>query len=711
MNNRRTGRLFFVLSLAILTLAMRLSPLSAAEPLAMLEEQAIKAAVAHVAPSVVRIETVGGLERVGSLLVGPGSTTGLIVSADGYIVSSAFNFAQRPDSILITLAGGNRVAAKLVATDRDRKLVLLKVNVGESLPAPEAAPAGEIRVGAWAIALGRTFDGDSPNLSVGIVSAVDRIWGKALQTDAKISPSNYGGPLVDIRGHVLGVLSPLAPDEGSEVAGVDWYDSGIGFAVPLEHILAVLPRLREGHDLQPGMLGISFKSTDFFSQPAVIGACRFKSPAYQAGVKVGDEIIAADGRPVTRIAQLKTVIGSHYAGDLVRLTVRRGGESLELNVELADHLDPYVAPFLGILPLRGFKLPSQTATPSGDEQDEEAAQANPPEGDNQQPRADKDSEQGERKPLVFSLEGAAAKLGPDPLVIRYVYPGGPADEAGLKIGDVILKMGEKELQDKTHSGAAIAAVELRALAPSQTVKLEVLRGGEALQFDVKLGQLPESLPGELPPAHLASPPLAADAGRPRIGVSKIKLPEFKNECLVYVPDNYNPAVSHGLVIWLGAPGWRSLCAERDLILLAPKSAEPARWQPAESKFIRRVLQEAVKNYNIDRTRIVIHGQEAGGALAYVAAFANRDVVRGVAVVDAPLPTLSEPPENDPMRRLAIYTTRASRATFTTQLDNGIRRLRESKFPVTVKEVGAQGRYLTGPELEELARWIDTLDRL
>src|SRR5438045_9750481 len=80
-----------------------------AADLAALEEQAIKAAVARVAPSVVRIETVGGMEKIGQLLVGTGPTTGLIVSEDGYVVSSAFNFVQKPDSILVTVPGAGRV--------------------------------------------------------------------------------------------------------------------------------------------------------------------------------------------------------------------------------------------------------------------------------------------------------------------------------------------------------------------------------------------------------------------------------------------------------------------------------------------------------------------------------------------------------------------------------------------------------------------------
>src|SRR5262245_53945655 len=79
------------------------------------EEVAIRQAVSAIAPSVVKIETLGGLERVGKLLVGTGPTTGLVVSSDGYVISSAFNFIQQPTSILITLPGGQRAAATIVA--------------------------------------------------------------------------------------------------------------------------------------------------------------------------------------------------------------------------------------------------------------------------------------------------------------------------------------------------------------------------------------------------------------------------------------------------------------------------------------------------------------------------------------------------------------------------------------------------------------------
>jgi len=114
-----------LVSAALLATVLVPNASQAGQSLAELEERAVKAAVAHVAPSVVRIETVGGLERVGQLLIGTGPTTGLVVDAEGLIVSSAFNFIQRPDSILVTLADGTRLPAKLVATDHSRMLVLL----------------------------------------------------------------------------------------------------------------------------------------------------------------------------------------------------------------------------------------------------------------------------------------------------------------------------------------------------------------------------------------------------------------------------------------------------------------------------------------------------------------------------------------------------------------------------------------------------------
>ncbi len=319
----------------LLISVLAIPALAADKPdLELLEQQAFRAAVDRVAPSVVRIETVGGRERVGKVLFGAGPTTGLVVDEKGYIVSSAFNFLHRPTSILVRLPGGLLKPAELVATDHNRMLVLLKIEPEGPLPVPEIAPHHEMRVGQWVIAVGRTFEADKPNMAVGILSATRRVWGTAIQTDVAVSPNNYGGPLVDIRGRVLGVLVPLSPHSADELAGHQWYDSGIAFAIPAEHILKTLPRLRKG-DLHGGVIGVAFKDKNLSIGEPVIAACLPDLPAAKSGLKPGDRIVELDGHRIARIADVKQQLHQHYAGDRVRIVVLRGDKRIERQVQLA----------------------------------------------------------------------------------------------------------------------------------------------------------------------------------------------------------------------------------------------------------------------------------------------------------------------------------------------------------------------------------------
>jgi len=656
LRSSSTPALWFSAALLALTFAPPLA--QAGQSLAELEERAVKAAVAHVAPSVVRIETIGGLERVGQMLVGTGPTTGLVVDADGLIISSAFNFIQRPDSILVTLADGTRLPAKLVATDHSRMLVLLSVHPATPLAVAEAVPPEEIRVGQWAIAVGRTLSADAPNVSVGIVSALDRVWGRAIQTDAKISPTNYGGPLIDVSGRVFGLLVPLLPDSVRTDSGVEWYDSGIGFAVPLSGINSALPRLAAGNDLYPGLLGIAMKAGDLISQAAEIAACRPHSPASEAGLRVGDMIVEINGKPVTRQAQFKQELNRHYAGDHVRLVITRAGERLEREIELAEKILPYEFPFAGILPLR--------------------------------PLASKPAE----------------------LTVRFVYPDSPAARAGIQPGDQILTLGGEPVKT-----AEQATQRLRSRVPGDKIAIGLVRDGQAISHEIELGRLPEDVPHELPAPHLPSEVKGAE---PAVGVVSLAFGESKSGCLAYVPTNYQSDLRYGVVIWLhGAAAekqddlvarWKLHCEAHDLILLAPKSANPEKWQPADVRTVHEALEELSKQYAIDPARVVVHGYEAGGTLAYLFAFGHADTVRGVAAVGTALPPWLTLPENDPANRLAIYSATAAQESMTPAVDAGLARLRAMKYPVTVKGLGPEPRYLNADELDELVRWIDTLDR-
>lgn len=630
--------------------------------LAEREERAMRAAVERVASCVVSIQTVGGLEKVGEVLLGTGPTTGLIVSSDGYIVSSAFNFAQKPASILVGLPDGTRTPARLVATDRSRMLVLLKIDVAESLAVPVGCPSGEVHVGQWSLAVGRTYEARQPNLSVGIISALHRVWEKAIQTDAKISPSNYGGPLIDIHGRVLGVLVPLSPDRTGDVAGVEWYDSGIGFAVPWQQVEMLIPRLREGRDLLPGILGVTLKKGGLYGELPVLTATRPNSPAAKAGLKRGDTIVSIDGTPITQRVELTTQINRRYAGDVLRMTIARGSERFEREVELVGKLEPYTRPFLGILPRRDARSANDDALPS---------------------------------------DGG-------PVEVRFVFAGSPADRAGVSAGDRIVRVEDQAVEGRRQLGEQLAA-----LAVDQQIRLEIERQGETLRMTARLSTDSDRLPTALPAARTENPSLPED--RPAVGRVPFRLPEFKNESVLVVPENYDPRADYGLVVWLHGMAaykpdevvarWQAECAKRDFLVFAPHAAEGARWSEADVEFIQRAIDRIQTRYRVDGRRVAIYGYEAGGPLAYHLAFEDRERIRGLAVVNAPPPG-GAVPENDPEFPLGLFIASSPKLNQKRFLE----RLTEARF-VPVVHQAEPDQDLSGAGLHDFVVWFDSLDRL
>lgn len=649
------------------------SPALAQQDLRALEAQAVRAAVSQVSPSVVRIETFGGLERVDGRVIGVGPTTGLVVSEQGHIISSAFNFIQRPTSILITLDDGRRAAAEIIARDHSRMLVLLKANFDEPLSPAVPAPMDSMQVGQWTIAVGRTFSPEEPNVSVGVMSALDRVWGKAIQTDAKISPNNYGGPLVDIHGRVLGVLVPLSPQAQQEVAGAEWYDSGIGFAVPLVDVLERLETLQAGENLHPGLLGISLEGSNEIVDEPVVAAVRVKSPGELAGAQAGDKIVSASGMPVSRVAQLKHVLGRMYAGDQLELQVEREGELLELTATLVAELLPYEHPFLGVLPERGMAfLPLPEDLP------------------------DDDSEPG--------------------LPIRHVFPSSPADQAGMQAGDRLIAWNGEPVSSQEEVERLLARHE-----PEDEVTVGWLRGEQRLEQSVVLATLPTEIPEQLPELAARQVEWPWDGERPATGKISLKVPEEPNDCFAWIPESYRPDQSSGVLVWLHPAGeydfdqlvetWKDYCEAESLILLAPKSAHATGWQPTELGFLRRVMEQLFDQYVVDRRRVVLHGRQVGGAMSYLMAFTHRELVRGIAPVEAALPARLRVPDNDPLQRLAVFSAVPEKSRSQAPVEAGLEALRERKFPVhaVTQEEGAQG--LDRAERELLVRWMDLLDRL
>jgi serine protease Do len=191
-----------------------------------------------------------------------------------------------------------------------------------------------LKVGQWAIALGVGFGDKTPALSAGIISATSRIGAKAVQTDANLSPANYGGPLVDIEGRVIGICVPLSPESSEAAAGAEWYDSGIGFAAPLTGIDKILQSLKEGKTLSPPFLGIQSKPAEKFAPGAIVAEIVPESAAAKAGLAKGDVITAVEGTAALDPTHLSSLIRRYVAGDEVTFTVTRGSENKEIRATL-----------------------------------------------------------------------------------------------------------------------------------------------------------------------------------------------------------------------------------------------------------------------------------------------------------------------------------------------------------------------------------------
>jgi S1-C subfamily serine protease/predicted esterase len=667
-----------------------------------LQEKAIKMAVQKVSPSVVQIITSGGTDMVvidpkgGTLRKSLGPTTGVIVGSDGYVISSAFNFVNSPTTIVVAVPGHKEpFVARRVATDRSRMLTLLKIEA-KDLPVPAVAPKKDIRVGNWAVALGRTLDlkhERPPSVSVGIVSAVGRIWGKAIQTDCKVSPVNYGGPLIDIQGRVQGILIPASPQGEGEAAGFEWYDSGIGFAIPLEDVFAVLPRLKEGKDLKKGLLGVRFQSPDIYGAAPVIGEVLPDTAAARAGLKSGDKLTEIDGQPVVRMAQVMHALGVKYEGDKVALKYKRGDEEINLpNLELVGKMSAFLHPYLGILPMRDDP-----------------------------------------------------KLGVE---IRDVLPRSPAAKAGLKVGDRIVKV-ERNKTLTPFTGQKSGRDEffdiLNSLTPETEIKLEVTRkdGNKTETVTVKLAEMPGATPDrpDTVPEKLRQPaskkqalePLEVGPGQPK--PAKVDRPDKKPETgtikrtnasgdrkyWIYVPEDYDPNIAYALVIWLHPPGkttdddveaftdkWEDYCKDNHIIMVGPKSEKESGWLPSEADFVLEAVRDVMSRYTIDRQRVVTHGMGVGGQMALYLGLNHREVIRGVATTGAVV--TGQVKDNTPNQRLAFFLIGGDRDPLVKAIAESKTKLVEHRFPVIYREIANLGRQYPDDSVGEIARWIDALDR-
>jgi poly(3-hydroxybutyrate) depolymerase len=235
-------------------------------------------------------------------------------------------------------------------------------------------------------------------------------------------------------------------------------------------------------------------------------------------------------------------------------------------------------------------------------------------------------------------------------------------------------------------------------------------------------RLPTSVPAELQPAYQESAASDDNQAKQHMGETRqLKLPEFPQQCSIYVPPSPDSDHPLGLLIWLHAPGeanadeiiqlWKPLCDRYGILLVLPSAADPARWDRTELEYLGRLTERIFMEYKIDARRVVVGGHEGGGAMAWLLGFSGRHVFRGIAPVAAPLPRQTKVPPNEPTQRLAIFSAVPSDKDVALQIAMGLQSLSEAGYPITAVTIANRDGELSETDRDQLARWIDTLERL
>jgi serine protease Do len=369
--------------------------------------------------------------------------SGFLVDADGYILTNS-HVVDKASSIKVKLADGKVLDAKVVGTDPQTDIAVLKI-AGSGYPTLRLGDSGKVQVGDWVLAFGSPF-GLQKTMTAGIISATGRVIGAGpydnfLQTDAAINPGNSGGPLVNLDGDVVGINTMIATDNGGF--------QGIGFAIPAGMAKGIYEQISKNGKVTRGWLGVTIQemtpelATSFGmsgTRGVLIADVQADGPAAKAGLQSGDVILRYSGKELGDSTDLTIAVAETKVGDTVTVGVWRGGRELSLDVKVGERPADVQA---------GFRTPA-----AGQEQGRLGLTVE------------------DITPEVARHLNLPSTMG---ALVAEVRPGSPADNAGIRPGDVV-----RGINQTTVNSAADLAGATRNLKSGDTVRLRVSRNGQTL---------------------------------------------------------------------------------------------------------------------------------------------------------------------------------------------------------------------------------------
>jgi serine protease Do len=366
-----------------------------------------------------------------------GAGTGFIIDPAGLILTNHHVIADST-RISVRLTDGRTLRGERIGSDPDTDIALIKVDSPRPLPHASLGDSDTLRVGEWVLAIGNPLAYEH-TVTVGVVSFIgrklfDTSLDRYIQTDAAINFGNSGGPLINARGEVIGINAAISSRA-----------SNIGFAVPINQATAILPQLQESGRVTRGFVGVALKKVDADLQRSLslrtsTGALvqdfipdAAGSPGARAGLRLYDVIVAVDGRPVNADDDLIQIIAARRPGTTATLQVVRDGRSLTVPVKLAER------------PLRPRDVNPE------------------PSDEKPQPRYPGQA------PLGLTVRSLDAELkqhlalpaGTQGVVVSRVDPNGPAFDADIERGHVLLEINRRpvrsvedyrRLMSEVHSG-------------------------------------------------------------------------------------------------------------------------------------------------------------------------------------------------------------------------------------------------------------------
>ena len=377
--------------------------------------------------------------------------SGVIVDPKGFILTN-YHVIEGADEITVTLLSGKDYKGKVIGADPKTDLAVIKIDTPQDLPTVLLGDSDKLQVGEWAVAIGNPF-GLKQTVTAGIISAKGRSdlrivdYEDFIQTDAAINPGNSGGALLNIRGELIGVNTAIFSRSGGY--------QGIGFAIPINMARRVMQELIQNGKIVRGWLGISIQDVTpelakqfnlKVPKGVLVGGFIDPSPAKQAGLQIGDVIVALNDKPVDGLTALRNQIAETAIGKKVRVAVLRNGQRYTCDVKVARMPDdaeintPTEAPAktdsISILGLTVTPLTLDIAKQLGLESDERG------------------------------------------VVVSDVVEGGPADEAGIQRGDLVQEVNKLKTKDLATYQKATGRIKLGDQA------LILIKRGQYTQFVV-----------------------------------------------------------------------------------------------------------------------------------------------------------------------------------------------------------------------------------